>query len=233
MSAFCPDGYVPALDAMLRAATYWFPKQWAVLWERAARDSVMKSENNSQPKPENNLDAVIRAFSQWQTPAAWQDDAWRYQFADIWTQTAHRLRNLLHQHLIKAYYFDRNDRQAVTSNFWSTAAADGVLEIGTPYWPFGESKDRFAQPPSYPLFFRQSELHALLSEQLTEKPGLPGAKVPELVAALRALEHLPNRKKQREALRKQFKQYHLTDDVLREVEKQVPRKPGRKAPNSE
>ena len=57
--------------------------------------------------------------------------------------------------------------------------------------------------------------------------------MPELVAALRALEHLPNRKNQREALRKQFKQYHLTDDVLRVVEKQVPRKPGRKAPSSE
>ena len=232
MTAFCPDGYVPALDAMLRAARYWFPKQWAVLWGRAAPESAMKSEKNAETKLENNLDAAIRAFSQWQIPAAWQDHAWRYQFTDIWTRTAHRLRNLLHQHLIKAYYFDGNGRQSVTSNFWSTPAADGVLEIGT-YWPFGEPKDRFAQPPSYPLFFWRSELDALLSEQLAEKPGLPGAKVPELVAALRALEHLPNREKQREALRKQFEQYHLTDDVLRQAEKQVPRKPGRKAPSSE
>ena len=52
----------------------------------------------------------------------------------------------------------------------------------------------------------------------------------DLVAALRTLDHLPNREEQREALRKmpEFERYHLTDDVLREAEKQVPRRPGRK-----
>ncbi len=74
------------------------------------------------------------------------------------------------------------------------------------------------------------ELDALFNERPTEKPRLPRSKMTELVAALRKLNHLPNRKKQREALRKlpQFEQYHLTEDVLREAEKQLPRKRGRK-----
>ena len=78
----------------------------------------------------------MRAFSQSQIPAAWQDDNWRHEFEDIWTQTAHRLRNFLHQGTIKAYYFDNNGHQVFAVNFWLTPAADGVLETGT-YWPFG------------------------------------------------------------------------------------------------
>ena len=43
----------------------------------------------------------------------------------------------------------------------------------------------------------------------------------------------PNRKKQREAVRKlpEFEPYQLTDAVFREAERQVPRDPSRKAPN--
>jgi len=200
-------------------------------WQGIAPDSV--SENNSETNSENNLDEVVPAFLQGQISAAWQDDAWRHKFINIWTQTAHRLRNLLHQHSITAYYFDGNGRQAIPTDFWPIPAADGVLEKGT-YWPFGEPKDRFANhPPNYPVLLKQSELDALLTEERPEKRRLPESKIPELVAALRELEHLPNREKQREALRKQFEQYHLTDEILRDVEKQVPRKPGRKSPSSD
>jgi hypothetical protein len=48
---------------------------------------------------------------------------------------------------------------------------------------------------------------------------------------MRKLDERLNRKEQRKALRKlpEFERYHLTDDVFREAEKQVPRRPGRKA----
>ena len=54
--------------------------------------------------------------------------------------------------------------------------------------------------------------------------------MPTLIEALRKLDDLPSREKQREALRQlpEFERYHLTDDVLREAEKKVPRSPGRK-----
>jgi hypothetical protein len=62
-------------------------------------------------------------------------------------------------------------------------------------------------------------LDALQSEQPSKKRPLPKAKIPELVAALGKLDNLPSREKQREALRNlpPFKQYHLTEAVLREA----------------
>ena len=234
MSHFRPDGYLPAPDAMFRAAGCWFPKQWDALWEAAAPRSATNPDISSSTKPDNNIETAVRAFSQSQIPAVWQDDNWRNEFKDIWRQTAHRLRNFLHQDTIKAYYFDNDGCQVVACNFWPIPAADGVLETGI-YWPFGRRNTRCEQPPSYPLFLKQLELDALLSEQPAGKTGLPRPKMPDLVAALRALAHLPNRKKQREVLRNspEFERYHLTDEVLREAEKQVPRKPGRKPPRSE
>jgi hypothetical protein len=211
---------------MIRAAGCWFGEEWHALWKTATSQSATKSDNN--------FDAVVRALSQSPIPAACQDQNWRNEFASIWSQTAHRLRNLLHQDTLKAYYFDNDGRQVVACNFWPTPAADGVLEMGN-YWPFGRPNTWWEKRPSYPLFLKQSELDTLLCENPAEKPGLPGAKMPELVAALRELNHLPNRTKQREALRKlpEFERYHLTDDVLREAEKQVPRKPGRQPPHRE
>lgn len=88
----------------------------------------------------------------------------------------------------------------------------------------------FSNLLSHSIFLAQSELDALLSEQPSKKRPLPKSKIPELVAALRKLDNLPNREKQREALRKlpEFEQYHLTDHVLREAERRAPRDPGRK-----
>ena len=76
----------------------------------------------------------------------------------------------------------------------------------------------------------QSELEALLSDQPANERPFPESKMPELVAAMSNLDERLNRQKQREALRKspEFERYHLTDDVFRKAEKQMPRKPGRK-----
>jgi hypothetical protein len=217
VNRFCPDGYVPAQEAIVRAAEYWFPKRFAAL-ERAAAPQ-------SETKPDNSFEALARALSQ--PPGI--PDAWRPAFEEIASETVHRLRSFLHRGELKAYYFGHHGCQSVSREFWATTHADGVMESGT-YWPFGEPTRLYERPPNYPLFLLQSELDAQLSEQPAKKPGLPGSKMSDLVAALLTLDSLPNREKQREALRKlpEFERYHLTDEVLREAEKQVPRKPGRK-----
>jgi hypothetical protein len=104
-----------------------------------------------------------------------------------------------------------------------------VVESGD-YWPFGRPKHWHDQGLCHPLFVKQSELDAVLNEQPAERPRLPRAKIPDLATALGMLDHLPNRKKQREAVRKlpEFERYRLTDDVFREAEKKAPRKAGRK-----
>jgi hypothetical protein len=215
VNVFCPDGYLPTPEAIARAAEHWFPDKFAALQTAAAPES--------RTKPDNNLDAVVRAFSQPQVP-----DALRHAFEELATQTVYRLRNFLYQGALKAYYFGNGGCHSVLSEFWAEARADGVMESGT-YWPFGEPLRWHEQRPSYPLFVKQSELDALLSEQPSKRRPFPKAKMPDLVAALRTLDHL-SRAEQREALRRlpEFEQYHLTDVVLREAEKRVPRKPGRK-----
>jgi hypothetical protein len=215
-------------DAIAEAAQYWFGDRFAVVETMEARAPECKDD-----QPNNSVEAAARAFSQASLP-----DALRHEFEDIARQTVHRLRNVLYQgKQLKAYYFGGllgNDRQAVSREFWATPAADGVLEAGT-LWPFGRPNAWYERRPSYPLFLIRLELDALLSEQPVKKPGLPAGKMRNLIAALRTLDGLPNREKQREVLRKlpEFEQYHLTDEVLREAEKQVPRKPGRKPLRSE
>lgn len=217
VSVFCPDGYVPVQAAIARATEYWFPERLAAL-ERAAAPQ-------SEPKPDNSLDALARVLSQ--PPLI--PDAFRHEFQDIVIQTVHRLRNFLHQGKLKAYYFGDNGCRSVSREFWATAHADDVMESGT-YWPFGKPARLYEPRPHYSLFVLQSELDKLLSEQPARKRPFPRTKMPDLVAALRMLDDLPNREQQREALRKrpEFEPYHLTDDIMREAEKQVPRKPGRK-----
>jgi hypothetical protein len=140
-----------------------------------------------------------------------------------------RLRNFLHQGALTAYYFADDGCHSVSRELWATPNADGAIETGI-YWPFGRPSSWRDTPLSHSIFLSQSELDALLSEQPSKKRPLPKSKIPELVAALRKLDNLPNRAKQREALRKlpEFEQYHLTDDVLRETERRAPRGPGRK-----
>ena len=77
----------------------------------------------------------------------------------------------------------------------------------------------------------QSELDKLLSEESSKKRPLPRSKMSELVAALRELVDLPNRKAQYQALRElpEFREYKITDAIFREAARHVPREAGRKS----
>jgi hypothetical protein len=222
VNGFCPDGYVPTREAIVGAAEYWFPEKFAAL-ERAA------APPQPETKPDNSLQALARALSQ--PPVI--PDAMRHDFQDIVDQTVHRLRNLLHQSELTAYYFGGlfgDGRYAVSSGFWATAQADGVMESGI-YWPFGRPPRSFEARPNYSLFLLQSELDALLSEQPAKKRPLPRAKMPELVAALRKLDDLPSRAAQLQALcnMPEFLEFKITNALFREAARQAPRDPGRKS----
>src|SRR6266851_5218820 len=216
MAGFCPDGYLPTRVAIVRAAECWFPDEVARLEAASAPDL--------QKTPDNSVDALARALSQMRIP-----DVLQLEFQVIVNQTVRRLHDFMHLGKLKTYYFEYDGRHSVSREYWSTAEADGSIESGT-YWPLGKAVRWYEQRLNYALVFKQSELDALLNERPAENAELPRAKMPDLVAALRSLDHLPNRKKQREVLRRlpEFEQYHLTDDIFREAEKQVPRKPGRK-----
>jgi hypothetical protein len=218
MSHFCPDGYLPISEALMVAARFWFPDKIAAF--------AITTEPESETKPEQGLDAMARGLSQPEVPhAKWQ------AFKEIANETVHSLRNLLHQGKLTAYYFREDGCHPVSREFWATADADGVIESGT-YWPWGKPTPLlYDQGPHYPLVVNQLQLDALFKEEAAGKSPLPRARIPDLIAALRGLEHLPNRKSQREALRKmpEFQRYRLTDKVLRAAEKQVPRESGRKA----
>ena len=211
MNMFCPDGYVPTQAAIIGAAGYWFRERFVALEAIAPQ---------SETKRDNSLDAAVRAFSQPHVP-----DAWRRAFEEIATQTTQRLRNFLHQGTLKAYYFTDDGCHHLSREFWATAQADGVLESGI-YWPFGAPTHRYEQRPNYPLFMKQLEMDALLSDHSAKKWPLPRSKLPELVTAMRTHNDKPNRKEQREAVRKlpEFERYHLSDAVFREAERQVPRR---------
>ena len=218
MNRFCPDGYVPAQEAIVRAAKYWFPERIAAL-ERAAAPQ-------SETKPDNSFEALARALSQ--PPGI--PDAWRPAFEEIASQTVRRLRNFLHQGKLKAYYFQQDGCQPVSRDFWPTAQADGVMESGI-YWPFGQPTRLYESRPNYSLFLLQSELDALLSEQPAKKRSLPLAKMPELVAALRKLDDLPNRAAQLQALcnMPEFREFKITNALFRRAARQVPRDAGRRS----
>lgn len=217
MTDFCPDGYLPTRDAIDRASECWFPNKIAAVKTAAAPESQAKSDNT--------IEAAVRAFS--------LPHAWRHPLEEIASQTVHRLRNFLHQGTLKAYYFTDDGRHSVSPEFWATAHADGVMESGT-HWPFGKPTRSYESRPNHALFLLQSELDLLLSERPAKKRPFPNAKMPDLVAALRTLDHLPNREKQREALRNlpEFEQYRLTDDVLREAERASAARPRSQAASS-
>jgi hypothetical protein len=227
LSEFCPDGYVPVREAIAQAAVSWFAERCATFETGFLASQATKAE------PDNSFEAVARALSQPSIP-----DDLRQELVDILTKTVDiltktidRLRNHLHQgRQLKAYYFEPVSTQAVPSSFWASKQADGALESGT-YWPFGQPHHPYDKLPSYPMLLRQSELDAVLTEQQpAKKRPFPEAKKPDLAAALRNFDHLPNRKAQHEALRAspEFRGYRITDKIFREAAKKVPREPGRK-----
>jgi hypothetical protein len=200
-------------------AKFWFPLQIAAP-ERG-------TESQSETKLDNCIDAAVSALLPPQVL-----DALHIAL----NETAHRLRNLLHQGELKAYYFGSDGRHSVSRDFWATTDADEVMESGI-YWPFGKSPQLAPNYlcgllRNYPLFLPQTELDVLLSEQPGKKRPLPREKVPELAAALRKLDHLPNRLAQLQALREmpEFREFIITHAVFREVTKWVgPRPAGRKS----
>lgn len=222
MTVFCPDGYVPTREALVGAAQYFFSEQIAAI-ERAP-------SAGSEIKPNNFADAVVQAFSR--SPVL---NTLQREFKNIVSQTEHRLRNLLHQGKLNAYYFDADDCHAVPQALWATAHANGALVAGTFYsvpralWATVKVSGPFEG--FGPLFLVQSELDALLTKQPAKKRPLPKAKVPELVAALRKLDDLPNRAAQLQALSNlpEFREFRITNALFREAARQTPRDPGRKS----
>ena len=217
MNDFCPDGYVRSQYAVFTAAKMWFPEQIAAL-ETA-------TESQSETKPDNSIQGLRRVFSQPQLPNALQ-----LELRDTLNQTTYRLRNFLHQGGLNAYYFGDDGRHSVSRDFWATTQADGVLESGT-YWPYGKPPRAYEPRPNYRLFLRQSELDALLTERLVKKRPFPRAKMPDLLAALRKLDDLPNRKDQFRALCEmtEFREFKITNPLFREAARLAPRGAGRKS----
>jgi hypothetical protein len=212
VSIFCPDGYVPTVEAIGRAAQHWFAEQFAVLETAAA--------SQQGTEPDGHIEQAVRAFSQPQVPEVWRHIA---------KDTVHRLRNFLHQGKLSAYYFENDGRHVVPRDFWATTHANGVLESGI-YWPFGEPSRFYEQRPNSALFVLQSDLHGLLSVEPAKKRPLPRSRIPDLVAALSQMVDLPNRRAQYEALctLPEFREFKITHADFREATKQSRRDPGRK-----
>jgi hypothetical protein len=217
MNGFCPDGYVPAQEAIPRAVERWFPEQF--------NQFVVAMESQPASRPEGHIEQAVQAFSPPQIPGV-SRDAWE----NIVSQTVHRLRNILHQGKLNAYYFDEYGSHIVRRDSWVTTETNGVLESGT-YWPFGKPSRVYERQPNYRLFLRQTKLDKLLSEESSKKRSLPKSKMSELVAALRELDHHPNRRAQYEALcdLPEFREYRITDSIFREAARHVPREAGRKS----
>jgi hypothetical protein len=217
MNDFCPDGYVPAQGAIARAVERWFPEQF--------NQFVVAMESQPASRSEDPIEQAVQPFSPPQIPGVS-----RHAWENIVSQTVHRLRNLLHQGKLNAYYFDEYGSHIVRRDSWVTTETNGVLESGT-YWPFGEPSRVYERQPNYRLFLRQTELDKLLSEESSKKRSLPKSKMSELVAALRRLDHHPNRRAQYEALCElpEFREYKITDAIFREAARHVPREAGRKS----
>jgi hypothetical protein len=163
---FCPDGYVSVQEAIARAALCWFPEQIAALETASAGKSAINNKPNNSLNAPTPVEELARAIREPPSISA----GVRQQVEDLLTLTEHRLRNFLHQGALAAYYFGRlldQGRHAVGREFWPTTKADGVLMSGT-YWPFGIPRTRHEQRPSYPLFFIESELAALLRSPIAD-----------------------------------------------------------------
>ena len=222
MTVFCPDGYVPTREALVRAAQYFFSEQIAAI-ERAP-------SAGSETKPNNFADAVAQAFSRSQVL-----NTLRREFKNIVNQTEHRLRNFLHQGKLNAYYFDGDGCHSVPRAIWATPHANGALVAGIFYsvprdfWAPVKVSGPFAE--FGPLFLLQSELDELLKRPVEKRP-FPEAKMKELVAGLRGLDDLPNRAAQLEALRNmpEFRDYTITHAFFRKAARQAgPRRAGRES----
>jgi hypothetical protein len=169
MRPFCPDGYLLAQEAVLNAALCWFPEEISALMTAAEAELAINKKANDDVGVVMPVEELARVLAL--APSI--SDGLRRQFVHLFTQTEHRLRNLLHQGALTAFYFGGlfdQRRHAVEREFWATAEAEGVLISGI-YWPFGKPRDSFDQRPSCPLFVLESELAALLSDEPKPPPN--------------------------------------------------------------
>ena len=113
-------------------------------------------------------------------------------------KTTHRLRNLLYEGRLSAYYFGglfSSGRSSVPHpNFGRRWRPNGVLKSGS-YFPFGRTKPLVrGSQPSYPLFLLKAELDEVAERAAADRQkAIPKGKNAKLVAALREFDHLPNR----------------------------------------
>jgi hypothetical protein len=169
MILFCPDGYVSTRVAIVRAAQCWFPEQMTALETATAAQLAIDnkpSDDVNAPTPEK----LARALG----GQLLISEGLRQQVEDLLTQTEHRFRNFLDRGALTAYYFGwvfHQGRHPVAPEFWATTEADGVLMSGS-YWPFGKPRAWHEERPSYPLFFLESQLATLLSEDPKPSPHL-------------------------------------------------------------
>jgi hypothetical protein len=176
MRPFCPDGYVQAQDAIVWAALYWYPEQMAALETAMAGELAINERPNDDVNALTPVEKLARAL---RGPPSFSEGL-RQQILDLVGQTEHRLRNVLHQGALTAFYFGGlfdQGRHAIARDFWATTEAEGVLISGS-YWPFGQPRTRHGERPSYPLCFLESELAALLSHE--PKPPLPNPDVTDV-----------------------------------------------------
>jgi hypothetical protein len=210
---FCPDGYLPILKAIATAARYWFAERFSKL-----ENSTPSQQGTELESP---IEKAVRIFSQPPIPDDWP------QAFEIKGETVHRLQNLLHQGKLHGYYFGSNGRHAISRDFWATV--EFVLESGV-YWPFGRPSRVYEERPNYPVFWLESELNTLLSDEPAKKRSFPRSRIADLAEALRRLDNLPNRGAQHQALCQlpEFREFKITHADFRAAAKHVPRNPGRK-----
>jgi hypothetical protein len=164
MTLFRPLGYVPVQEAIVRPALLWFPEDMAALEAAAGDELAINNRSNADIDAVTPVEKLARALRA--QPLI--SEGLRMRTVDFLIQTEHRLRNILHKGVLTAYYFGGlfdQGRQAVSSEFWATMEADGVLTSGT-YYPFGKPRSWSDTPRSYPLFFLELELAALPSDDL-------------------------------------------------------------------
>jgi hypothetical protein len=108
---------------------------------------------------------------------------------------------------------------AVPQDFW--AAPEGEDALGSGYY----SPSPGHRKPSYQLRVLKSELDALFKKRVSFSPS----RISALVEALKQHDHeLGPKRRELVSQLPQFRDYHITDDIWREAEKQAPLPRGRR-----
>jgi hypothetical protein len=215
---FHRGGFMPAVEAVVLAVLHWH------------YDTISSITSGARSNDSAVEGATLRAFGSPITTAY-------MQFAP---KAGERLRNLLRLGQLDAYERSGNGFRQLPTAYWESPESEGVLE---------EDLDKpVGKPPRHQFFFRRSEIDQLLRSSanistppassdplpgtdrpspVTKKP-LPAALEPKLADALGSRAHLPRPQQHKEvAASPEFRDYHLTQSVLREAGRVAPKRPGR------